>query len=85
MLLWLGCRLAFATPIPPLAWELPYAIGAALKRKIKKKEEKKGLVNTSRTAQFSRTHYDSENVLYLCCPVRESPATGSHCQGSEYN
>ena len=31
-LLWLWCRLAAATPIQPLAWELPYAIGVALKR-----------------------------------------------------
>ena len=31
-LLWLWCRLAAAAPAPngPLAWELPYAMGAAL-------------------------------------------------------
>ena len=28
-LLWLWCRLAATTLIPPLAWELPYAVGAA--------------------------------------------------------
>ena len=33
--LWRWCRLAAATPIRPLAWELPYAAGAALKRKKK--------------------------------------------------
>ena len=32
-LLWLWCRLAAAAPIPPLAWEPPYAIGLALKKK----------------------------------------------------
>ena len=32
LLLWLWCRLAAAAPIQPLAWELPYAIGAAIKR-----------------------------------------------------
>ena len=32
-LLWLWCRLATAALIPPLAWELPYATGAALKNK----------------------------------------------------
>ena len=40
--LWLWYRLAVAAPIQPLAWELPYAIGVALKRqkeKIKKKEK----------------------------------------------
>ena len=30
---WLWCRLAAAAPIPPLAWELPYAAGVALKSK----------------------------------------------------
>jgi len=28
-LLWLWCRLAAAAPMLPLAWELPYAVGAA--------------------------------------------------------
>ena len=32
VLLWLRCRLAVAVPIQPLAWELPYAVGLALKR-----------------------------------------------------
>ena len=32
-LLWLWCRLAAAAPIGPLAWELPYAMSVALKRK----------------------------------------------------
>ena len=35
--LWLWRRLAAAAPIQPLAWKLPYAAGAALKRKKKKK------------------------------------------------
>ena len=30
-LLWLWLRLAAAAPIQPLAWELPFAVGAALK------------------------------------------------------
>ena len=33
---WLWHRLAAVAPIQPLAWELPYAADAALKRKIKK-------------------------------------------------
>jgi len=36
-LLWLWCRLAVAALIQPLAWELPYTAGVALKRKEKKK------------------------------------------------
>ena len=35
-LLWLWCRPAVAAPVQPLAWELPYAAGAALKKKQKK-------------------------------------------------
>ena len=34
-LLWLWCRLAVVALIRPLAWEPPYAMGAALKRKKK--------------------------------------------------
>ena len=30
-LLWLWCKLAAAAPIRPLAWELQYATGAAVK------------------------------------------------------
>ena len=32
---WLWCRPAATVPIQPLAWGLPYAAGAALKRKKK--------------------------------------------------
>ena len=41
-LLWLWCRLVATAPIRPLAWEPPYAVGAALeKAKTKKKKRKK--------------------------------------------
>ena len=33
VLLWLWCRLAAVAPIQPLAWELPEAMGVALKNK----------------------------------------------------
>ena len=36
-LLWLWCRLATVAPIQPLAWEPPYALGAALEKTRKKK------------------------------------------------
>ena len=41
-LVWLWCRLADATPIPPLTQELPYAAGAALKRKERNGKARKG-------------------------------------------
>ena len=40
-LLWLWCRPAAVAPIGPLAWEPPYAKGAALKSRKKKKRKKK--------------------------------------------
>ena len=36
-LLWLWCRPVTTVPIGPLAWETPYAVGAALKDKKKKR------------------------------------------------
>jgi len=39
VLLWLWCRPAATTPIRPLAWETPYAAGAALKGEKTKKEQ----------------------------------------------
>ena len=43
VLLWLWCRPAAATPIQPLAWELPYATGVALKSKRKEKKGSLGV------------------------------------------
>ena len=40
-LLWLWRRPAATTLIRPLAWELSYAAGAALKRKKERKKEKR--------------------------------------------
>ena len=45
-LLWLWHRPAARAPIGPLAWELPYAAGAALKKiKIKIKNKKQNLTD----------------------------------------
>ena len=40
VLLWLWRRLEAAAPIRPLAWEIPYAMGVALKSKKMKKMKK---------------------------------------------
>ena len=40
-LLWLQRRPEATALIQPLAWEIPYATGAALKRQKKKKKKKK--------------------------------------------
>jgi len=43
VLLWLWYRLAAVASIRPLAWEPPYASGAALEKAKKKKERKKDI------------------------------------------
>jgi len=40
-LLWLSCRPAAVAPIRPLAWEPPYAVGAALKKQETKKKRER--------------------------------------------
>ena len=64
-LLWLWCRPAAVALIRPLAGELPYAVGVALKRREKKPVKSfslvlfmKLLVKVSQTKSFSR----AENV-----------------------
>ena len=42
--LWLGCRPAAVSPVQSLAWEPPFASGAALKSKKKKKKEKRKMI-----------------------------------------
>ena len=49
-LLWLWRRLAAVAPIRPLAWEPPYAVDAALKKKIQKRREEKGKKVTPRSS-----------------------------------
>ena len=39
VLLWLWCRLAAVGPIQSLAWQLPYVVGATLKKTKKKKKK----------------------------------------------
>ena len=54
-LLWLWCGLAATAPIQRLAWEPPYAAGAALKGKGEKKERKekhKSVGHTSIHAKY---------------------------------
>jgi len=47
MLLWLWHRPVATVPIGPLAWELPYAAGAALKRQNQKQTNKKNVTCVS--------------------------------------
>ena len=53
-LLWLWHRSAATAPIRPLAWEPPFATGAALKRteRQKKKKKKKKAIESSPVVQW---------------------------------
>ena len=53
-LLWLWCRPAATAPIGPLAWEPPYAMGAALEKAKTQKTE-----NRNRQ-RFSKQTYDTK-------------------------
>ena len=57
-LLRLWHRLAAAVPIPPLAWEPPYATGAALKGQKKKKDPmtEVHLCSTTNLPLFTRSY-----------------------------
>ena len=56
VLLWLWCRPAATARIQPLAWEIPYAVGTALKRKKKKKKN----TNSHKYLQINNNKTDSE-------------------------
>ena len=49
-----ACRVAAAAPIQSLAWEPPYAIGAAVKGILKKKEKERKKKDV--LCSFSLTH-----------------------------
>ena len=52
-MLWLGCRPAAMALIRPLAWELPYAKSAALKRPKKEKRKKEKKKERKKERKFS--------------------------------
>ena len=54
VLLWLWCRPAAAVPIRPLAWEPPWAMGAALKSQKKKKKSLAGAWRSENLRQEER-------------------------------
>ena len=58
--LWLWCRPAAAAPIRPLAWELRYAAGAALKTTTTKNKNKK---TPQKTPKPTSIHEDTGSIL----------------------
>ena len=66
VLLWLWCRLAAEALIWPLAWEPPYATGAARKRKKKKfffLNRNREVLDSSRTGFFPHSNFTNKCVF----------------------
>ena len=61
-LLWLWCRLAATALIRSLAWEPPYAAGAALEKAKRQKQQQQKLQNMYVVSllKFITSHIDSE-------------------------
>ena len=77
MLLWLWCRLVATAPIRPLAWEPPYAVGAAQEiattttkdkkthtQKKKKKQENKEKKQKEKKKKKKKKSWDSSMYLW---------------------
>ena len=58
-LLWLWCRPVTTAPIGPLAWEPPYAVGAALEKAKRQKRKKK-------RKQSEGIKQESEVIRVMC-------------------
>ena len=68
MLLWLWCRLAAAAPSRPLAWEPPYAVGAALRTKKEKSNRLEVLGQRSKFPEAEKNFCKgSHNEFPLMC------------------
>ena len=67
VLLWLWCRPAAAALIRPLGWELPYALGAALKKTTTNKKGfcKEKEIHMQLSLQHPKTYYMVENQTLL--------------------
>ena len=61
-LLWMWRRLAAAALIQPLAWELPYATGVAVKRRKKEKTNKETKNQTCDCQQGEEREWDGLGV-----------------------
>ena len=72
-MLWLCLGLADAAPIQPLVQELPYAVGAALKKKKKerKKERKKEMADNTISTQRHLSRFII-TIFHMFKKVKES-------------
>ena len=79
-LLWLWCRPAAAAPICPLAWELTYAVGAALKKKKKKVNSKVKSKIRPRLRSLYQLAFSSPQMVGFCpshnIPIHQAEGRG---------
>ena len=64
-LLWLWHRLAATALIRPLAWDLPYAVGVALKSQKKKKEKRKEKKKKTQMVNKPQRNLKGNNVSII--------------------
>ena len=64
-LLWLWCRPAVVAPVRPLAWELPYASGAALKKQNKQQQQQQKPKKVAEREKNKGHSNHQTRVLYL--------------------
>ena len=57
-LLWLRCRPVATAPVRPLAWEPPYAVGAALKKKKNYRNSQRMYPEVTRVSFFKAAEYN---------------------------
>ena len=66
--LWLWYRPAAVAPIPPLSWGLPYAAGAALKRKkqlkLEERDEIQQAARTNSSLNVNEKYLPSPETIY---------------------
>ena len=74
---------AVAAPIQPLAWELPHAVGVALKRQGKKKKERKRSASSA-AHEVSRQDRPAFPPLPTCSPAPQNH-TSLGCVPGEQN
>ena len=82
VLLWLWYRLEATAPVGPLALELPYATGVALKRQKKKKKERKKEKEILHVCQKGTAINKSRHMHLMECSGAEENKRGD---SSEFN
>ena len=82
--LWVWYRPAAVAPIGPLAWELPYAKGTALKKKQKKQKTNKQTTKKNTEGESQRVFSSSQEPLSLAVAKQKKLKIKSKLGQSEF-